>query len=127
MQPMGLQPKSHPNRTTPGTRIPPERVAGPWFAPPATLRLPCGWERARQDSNLRPHAPEACALSTELRARDERSLAWAGGDHAEGLVAHRHDVARAQLAPAARLRLAVDGHGALREEGLRLPAGPGDA
>jgi hypothetical protein len=27
-------------------------------------------QRARQDSNLRPLAPEASALSTELRARD---------------------------------------------------------
>ena len=28
------------------------------------------WKRARQDSNLRPLAPEASALSTELRARE---------------------------------------------------------
>ena len=28
------------------------------------------FERARQDSNLRPSAPEADALSTELQARD---------------------------------------------------------
>src|SRR4051794_22748730 len=33
------------------------------------------WRRARQDSNLRPRAPEARALSTELRALGGRSLA----------------------------------------------------
>lgn len=30
-------------------------------------------KRARQDSNLRPLAPEASALSTELRARDDEA------------------------------------------------------
>src|SRR5205085_11053840 len=34
-----------------------------------------GRTRARQDSNLRPRAPEARALSTELRALGRRSLA----------------------------------------------------
>ena len=31
-------------------------------------------ERARQDSNLRPSAPEADALSTELQAREGRMI-----------------------------------------------------
>ena len=41
------------------------------YAHGRALALPTkvAW-RARQDSNLRPSAPEADALSTELRARD---------------------------------------------------------
>src|SRR5947209_6024715 len=38
-------------------------------------------ERARQDSNLRPSAPEADALSPELRALARPSLALGRGEH----------------------------------------------
>ena len=39
------------------------------IGPAAELRdMPASPQRARQDSNLRPRAPEARALSTELRA-----------------------------------------------------------
>jgi hypothetical protein len=49
-----------------------ERARRRWRAPPRTPKPPAlrgSRERARQDLNLRPLAPEASALSTELRAR----------------------------------------------------------
>jgi hypothetical protein len=50
-----------------GSRHPPTPTAWRWHCP---NRLQ--W-RARQDSNLRPSAPEADALSTELQARERES------------------------------------------------------
>jgi hypothetical protein len=57
-----------------GTRSRPDRTVWRWRCP---KRLK--W-RARQDSNLRPSAPEADALSTELQARepDDTRCAWLG-------------------------------------------------
>jgi hypothetical protein len=45
--------------------------------------------RARQDSNLRPSAPEADALSTELQARGRPSYRSSVGDAAPGCRVHQ--------------------------------------
>ena len=61
------------NSCLPDSRQPPTLTAWPW---------PCQkwWlKRARQDSNLRPSAPEADALSTELQARGAITAATAIG------------------------------------------------
>src|SRR3954453_9333228 len=62
-----------------------------------------GRTRARQDSNLRPRAPEARALSTELRALGRRSLA-ARTSRARGSCAGR--IGREYLG-ADRVRVAI--------------------
>ncbi len=72
-----------PNRTTPGSRGADE--IGSRTDTPASKRKPristgfaelpaCGALCARQESNLRPRAPEARALSPELRARRETEV-----------------------------------------------------
>src|SRR5262249_19634721 len=57
--------RARPSRVRQEILVPPPAIAA---ARPGTNRR---W-RARQDSNLRPSAPEADALSTELQARGPR-------------------------------------------------------
>ena len=68
--------------------------------------------RARQDSNLRPRAPEARALSTELRALGAASLAPRGP---RGDLRHAHAARRP--AAAGRVRRAAAGADAILHAG----------
>ncbi len=71
-----------------GVTVRGEEFVSVWLAAEAyahrlALALPDGlvktWHwRARQDSNLRPSAPEADALSAELQARDVHRRHWSG-------------------------------------------------
>src|SRR5688500_10035427 len=69
--------------------------------------------RARQDSNLRPSAPEADALSTELQARERPSYPALSEPHAveDALAEHAQALElldRRRLRP---VRAQQDGHG----------------
>ena len=79
--------------------------------------------------NTRAVASPIRCMTPSTRARPGRVTGArpARSRHAHALAVDLDDVAAVQLAPAARLDLAVDAHDALRHELARLAAGLGQA